>query len=293
MPRQPDGTYTKPLDDVQPDTVVESAWANQTFADMADGITDSLSNQGKGGLTGPFKHVDGSALDPAITFDSDTSTGFFRNAATGKVHYVKQGVDLGPINESDAQPRFFIVNENFLVTSEPLSVETQDFIVLPAGAHSLHVAAPFSWGLTSKPNTENIVPTAILTATSTGSGTVELSTALRCGHNCDPSSPTSGGTGRAARTFDNDTLTLELAKPLYITSVGSTSISGEVLDFEVVITSTDTVTLALGIDTSAIGTGTGYCSIGKTSWIYPSGVSNNPDFGLLVEHTTIDAGDIL
>lgn len=58
-------------------------WANQTFSDIANELTDSLSRSGKGSMTAQLKLIDGTAAIPAFGFGSETGTGFYR-AAAGK-----------------------------------------------------------------------------------------------------------------------------------------------------------------------------------------------------------------
>ena len=78
MPRNVSGTYSLPLPPVVANTVIQSAWANTTTDDIAQGITDSLDRNGRGGMIAPFRLVDGSELQPAFAFSSETGTGLWR-----------------------------------------------------------------------------------------------------------------------------------------------------------------------------------------------------------------------
>lgn len=82
MGRNSSGVYTLPgaYNPVVPDTVIEAVWANTTLADVAASLTQSLDRQGRGGMQAPLQHMDGSALVPAITFENDPNTGFYRPA---------------------------------------------------------------------------------------------------------------------------------------------------------------------------------------------------------------------
>jgi hypothetical protein len=81
MPRNVSGTYSLPLPPVVPNTVIQAAWANTTTDDIAQGITDSLDRNGRGGMIAPFRLVDGSVLQPAFAFSSETGTGLYRVSA--------------------------------------------------------------------------------------------------------------------------------------------------------------------------------------------------------------------
>ena len=80
MPRNVSGTYSLPLPPVVANTVIQSAWANTTTDDIAQGITDSLDRNGRGGMITPFRLVDGSELQPAFAFSSETGTGLWRES---------------------------------------------------------------------------------------------------------------------------------------------------------------------------------------------------------------------
>jgi hypothetical protein len=81
MPRNVSGTYSLPLPPVVPNTVIQSAWANTTTDDIAQGITDSLDRNGRGGMIAPFRLVDGTVLQPAFAFASETGTGIYKVSA--------------------------------------------------------------------------------------------------------------------------------------------------------------------------------------------------------------------
>jgi hypothetical protein len=55
MARDNTGTFNLPAGNpVITNTVIESVWANETMADLAAGLTDSLSRSGKGGMNAPL-----------------------------------------------------------------------------------------------------------------------------------------------------------------------------------------------------------------------------------------------
>jgi hypothetical protein len=94
MPRNVSGTYTLPLPPVVPATVIQAAWANTTTDDIAQGITDSLDRQGRGGMIAPFRLVDGAAASPALSFSAETGTGLYRQGA-GIMSVSIMGVKVG------------------------------------------------------------------------------------------------------------------------------------------------------------------------------------------------------
>jgi hypothetical protein len=81
MPRNVSGTYSLPLPPVVANTVIQAAWANTTDDDIAQAITDSLDRNGRGGMIAPFRLVDGTVLQPAFAFSSETGTGLFKVSA--------------------------------------------------------------------------------------------------------------------------------------------------------------------------------------------------------------------
>ena len=86
MPRDSNGNYTPPNSNpVVTGTIIESDWANQTVNDLATAMTGSLSRNGQGGMLAPLKHVNGSALLPAVTWANDVQSGLYLNGV-GEVY---------------------------------------------------------------------------------------------------------------------------------------------------------------------------------------------------------------
>jgi hypothetical protein len=101
MPRNASGTYTLPLPPVQPDTTIESTWANSTNDDLAQAVTDSLSRTGQGGMTAPLRFVDGAVGAPGFAWQTETTTGFYRPSA-GVQSAVVQGQPVTTWNANGA-----------------------------------------------------------------------------------------------------------------------------------------------------------------------------------------------
>jgi hypothetical protein len=91
MPRNAAGLYSLPLPPVIPNTVIESDWANTTTDDLATAISDSLSRTGQGGMTAPFRIIDGTVTTPSLSFLAEPSSGLYR-IASGDVGMSVQGV---------------------------------------------------------------------------------------------------------------------------------------------------------------------------------------------------------
>jgi hypothetical protein len=83
MPRASNGVYTLPAagNPVVTGTTISSTWANTTLEDIADAMTDSLSRSGVGGMLAPLLLDDGAVGSPALSFSTDTNTGFYRTGA--------------------------------------------------------------------------------------------------------------------------------------------------------------------------------------------------------------------
>lgn len=83
MSRNSSGTHTLPAGNpVVSGTTISSTVANATLADISAEITDSLSRSGKGGMTAPFRVVDGTAAAPSLSFTNETGSGLYRAAAS-------------------------------------------------------------------------------------------------------------------------------------------------------------------------------------------------------------------
>ena len=82
MSRNSSGTYTLPTGNpVVSGTIIEASWANGTLSDIAAALTDSLSRSGQGGMTAPFRLIDGTVSAPAFAFANETGSGAYRAAA--------------------------------------------------------------------------------------------------------------------------------------------------------------------------------------------------------------------
>lgn len=80
-------------------TTIASADVNANFTDFASEITGSLPRDGQAAMTGQMKAASGTVAAPAITFGSDTDTGFYRKAAD-TIGIVAAGAEVGTIGTS-------------------------------------------------------------------------------------------------------------------------------------------------------------------------------------------------
>lgn len=98
MPRGGSGTYTLPIAAYVSGTTIVSADMNTNLSDIGTALTQSLATTGVSSMTGPIKAFDGTVSAPGITLASDTTSGFYRQAAS-TFGYTAAGtliVTLGP-----------------------------------------------------------------------------------------------------------------------------------------------------------------------------------------------------
>lgn len=80
MPRDGSGNFT--FDEARPEAgeIINADWMNDILDDVENGLTDSLSRSGKGGMQAPLPFDDGSQANPGITWTNELGSGFFRAA---------------------------------------------------------------------------------------------------------------------------------------------------------------------------------------------------------------------
>ena len=93
MPRNSSGVYSLPAGNpVTSFTVITTAWANPTMADIGNELTNSLDRSGRGGMLAPFRIFDGTSSQPGLGFLNEVGLGIWRETA-GLFHLVNSGVD--------------------------------------------------------------------------------------------------------------------------------------------------------------------------------------------------------
>lgn len=98
MPRDSSGNYTlDPSNPVVPGTVIDSSWANNTLADIAAALTDSLSRSGSGGMLTPFKFSDGTRIAPGASWVNEPTAGWYR-AGSHDFRFAMLGNDVLLLN---------------------------------------------------------------------------------------------------------------------------------------------------------------------------------------------------
>lgn len=95
MPRNSSGTYSlyTPGNPVVTNTVISSTWANNTLADLASALTDSLSRTGDGGMQAPLQLTNGAVGAPALTWATETTSGWYR-ASAGNFRFSISAADV-------------------------------------------------------------------------------------------------------------------------------------------------------------------------------------------------------
>ncbi len=95
MPRNSSGTYSlyTPGNPVVTSTVISSTWANNTLADLASAITDSLSRSGDGGMQAPLELDNGAIGGPGLTWATETTSGWYR-ASAGNFRFSISATDV-------------------------------------------------------------------------------------------------------------------------------------------------------------------------------------------------------
>ena len=87
MPRAASGVYSLPaLNPVVSATAISSTWANNTMADVAVALTNSLDRNGTGGMLAVFKFFDGTEGVPGAAFTNEQTSGLYR-AGTGDLRF--------------------------------------------------------------------------------------------------------------------------------------------------------------------------------------------------------------
>ncbi len=81
--RNGSGVYVAPAGNpVITGTVIQTSWANSLVTDLGNELTNSLPRDGQAPMLAALKLIDGTAVAPGITFNSDTNTGLFRPGAS-------------------------------------------------------------------------------------------------------------------------------------------------------------------------------------------------------------------
>jgi hypothetical protein len=110
MPRQSDGQYNLPDGNpVASGSPIASTWANNTFSDVANSITDSLDRQGRGAMLAPLKVVNGSDSLPSLTFTSELTSGLYW-AGLNDIRMSLKSVDLFRWYDNNIDARVVQIN---------------------------------------------------------------------------------------------------------------------------------------------------------------------------------------
>lgn len=124
MPRDGSGIFTLPPGNpVVSGSIIESAWANNTMADLAAQLNNVLTRDGLLNPTAPVRFPDGSAVSPAFTFVNQTNLGFYRKSS-GVIGVSILGVEVGTFtaegfvsNKAPTQPIPPLQTANFTAST--------------------------------------------------------------------------------------------------------------------------------------------------------------------------------
>lgn len=183
MPRDSSGNFTLVSGNpVVTLTSIQSAWANQTLADLASEITDSLDRSGKGGMLAAFKAYNGTVLLPGMAWDSETASGYYRiGAATFGLSVA--GVRVGGYSaegylQSDlaTSPTMYRVGFREIPQNSQSAAYTLE--ASDAGKHIYHPSADTTariWTIPANASVAFPIGTAITFVNDTSAGTITIS----------------------------------------------------------------------------------------------------------------------
>ncbi len=193
MPRNGSGTYSLPIGNpVEPNTTIETEWANSTMEDIGNEITNSLSRTGEGGMLAPLRFDDGTDSVPGMAWLTETSSGFYREGtaefwATVLAEPVLQFTDNGVLVPSGKTltVQGTQINSGSLDVTGNFAVNTDKFTVAAASGNTV-VAGTLG-------------VTGAITATGGVNGNITTSSATITGGTINGT--TIGGTTPAAGAF--------------------------------------------------------------------------------------------
>lgn len=104
MTRSASGVYSLPagINPVVTLTKIASAWANNTLADLAAEMTNSLDRNGRGSMLASLKLFAGTVGAPGMSWSAEPTSGWYRAAAADFRHSVA-GVDVFAVTAEGGQ----------------------------------------------------------------------------------------------------------------------------------------------------------------------------------------------
>ncbi len=159
MPRNASGTYTLPTGNpVVSGDIIESSWANTTMSDIASALTNSLARDGSGGMTAPFRILDGTVSVPGLGFANETGSGLYRSAA-------------GDVGVAVLGQRILRMRSTGLDVTGALTVSGALTAASLAGGASTGSGASGTWGISISGNAATASAAAGSSFFTNGSGT--------------------------------------------------------------------------------------------------------------------------
>ena len=144
MARDSSGNYSLPSSNpVVTLTTIASGWANGTMADLASEITSSLDRNGRGAMLAPLKLASGSSSNPGLTWDSETSSGWYRAAAADFRYGIGgtqvAGITAAGLLQMDGAGNFY--RAGFRDIPQVSASAAYAAVITDAGKHLLHPSA--------------------------------------------------------------------------------------------------------------------------------------------------------
>lgn len=140
MARDASGNYSLPIGYLAvTGETIQASQHNPPLEDIAAALTGSVPRSGAAPMSGPLKATDGTALLPAVTFNSDPTTGFFKTAAG-------VGVSVGGVKVAEFTSGGLSKGARFIGELIPYTGTTAPALtVLPYGQTLSRAAYPDFW----------------------------------------------------------------------------------------------------------------------------------------------------
>lgn len=178
MPRNSSGDYSLPAGNpVVTGTAISSTWANNTLDDLADGMTDSLSRSGDGGMLAALALDSGTVSDPGLAFGAESSLGLYRVGAA-KLGVAVGGAKIAEFNASGLDLPLALNVVGALGVDGNFDVATDKFTVAAATGNTVVAGTLGVTGAATLSSTLAVTGLATLTAgfTSAAACTIDAAT---------------------------------------------------------------------------------------------------------------------
>lgn len=182
MSRDSNGTFSLGVGNpVVTLTTIASAWANGTFTDVAQEITNSLDRNGRGAMLAQFKAFDGTVLAPGISWGSEVGSGLYR-AGAGDTRAVVAGVrvagfDANGLNTTDGAVAPAYQRVGFRDIPQVSQSAAYTLLVSDAGKHVYHPGTDTTarvWTIPANASVAFPIGAALTFINDTGGGVITI-----------------------------------------------------------------------------------------------------------------------